>query len=119
MNNEQQRHEMVLERTHESGAEEWYCPVCGRRFLMQWPPNYKKIILDEGDERAVHSGGKGGVSMGVQITQDSADDSPPLQSHEAKEDDLLSMADQERLAPWQQWMDKVNFDDLWQDGLAE
>jgi len=59
----QQSHEMRLETRHESGAEEWYCPTCGRKFLLDWPPNYKRIILDIGDESAIHSGGKGGLSM--------------------------------------------------------
>ena len=65
---EQQQHGMVLEKSHPSGAEEWYCPACGRRFVMQWPPKYKRIVLNAGDEYAVHSGGKGGLKMGnVQI----------------------------------------------------
>ena len=58
-----ERHVMQLNDTHDSGAEEWYCPICGRRFLMQWPPNYKRIILEHGDEGAVHTGGKGGVDL--------------------------------------------------------
>jgi hypothetical protein len=62
---EQEQHEMQIERSHPSGAEEWYCPTCGRRFLMQWPPAYSKIILQPGDEYAIHTGGKGGVSMGT------------------------------------------------------
>jgi len=61
--NEQQRHEMVLQTTHPSGAEEWYCPVCGRRFMLSWPPAYKKIVLDAGNELVSHSGGKGGLMM--------------------------------------------------------
>jgi hypothetical protein len=60
---EQQRHEMILEVTHPSGAEEWYCPTCGRRFMLNWPPVYRKIILDPGNELAIHSGGKGGLNM--------------------------------------------------------
>jgi hypothetical protein len=62
--NEQQKHEMVLSLTHPSGAEEWVCPTCGRRFLLNWPPAYKKIILNTGDELASHNGGKGGLSVG-------------------------------------------------------
>ena len=62
--NEQERHEMVLETTHSSGAEEWNCPTCGRRFLLNMPPDYKKIILNAGDEFAIHSGSKGGLRMG-------------------------------------------------------
>ena len=60
----QQSHEMQLESTRPSGAEEWYCPTCGRRFLLNMPPEYRKIILDAGDESAIHSGSKGGLRMG-------------------------------------------------------
>ena len=64
----QQNHEMQLETEHASGAEEWYCPTCGRRFLLNMPPEYRKIILDSGDESATHSGSKGGLRMGsIQI----------------------------------------------------
>jgi hypothetical protein len=86
---------------------------------MQWPPDYKKVILEEGEESAIHCGGKGGVSMGVQIAQDPEEDSLPIETPEAQEDGLLSMEDQELLDPWKQWMEKVNFDNLWQDGLTE
>lgn len=58
----QQQHEMILQTTHPSGAEEWYCPTCEQRFLLTMPPNYRKIILNIGDEFAIHSGGKGGLS---------------------------------------------------------
>ena len=60
----EQNHEMQMETTHSSGAEEWYCPTCGRRFLLNMPPDYRKIILDAGDEAAIHSGSKGGLRMG-------------------------------------------------------
>ncbi|MBI3243102.1 MAG: hypothetical protein HYZ49_12485 [Chloroflexi bacterium] len=59
----EQHHKMQLETKHPSGAEEWYCPTCGRRFLMHWPPEYKRVILEAGDEMAIHSGGKDGLVM--------------------------------------------------------
>jgi len=31
---------------------------------MQWPPDYKKIMLEVGDEQAIHSGGKDGLHVG-------------------------------------------------------
>ena len=66
--NEQQKHEMVLETTHSSGAEEWNCPTCGRRLLIHWEPTFKKVVLHAGDEFSIHSGGKGGLGMGsIQI----------------------------------------------------
>jgi hypothetical protein len=39
-----------------TGGEEWWCPVCGRRLLLRWPPGYAKLVLDPGDERAAHTG---------------------------------------------------------------
>lgn len=56
-----EQHQMELADKHENGTEEWFCPTCGRRFIMQWPPNFKRIILESGDEEAVHTGAKGGV----------------------------------------------------------
>ncbi len=58
-----QQHQMELEKTHPTGVEEWVCPTCRRRFIVSWPPNYKKIVLEPGDEQAFHSGGKGGIQM--------------------------------------------------------
>jgi hypothetical protein len=73
---------MRLEKTHASGAEEWYCPTCGRRFLMQWPPSYQKIILEPGDEYAMHSGSKGGMRIGsLGISEDAEE---PMLSDELR-----------------------------------
>ncbi len=61
---ESSSHQMELATTLPTGEEEWFCPTCGRRFLMQWAPAYKKVILAPGDEYAIHRGGKGGVQIG-------------------------------------------------------
>ena len=77
----QQQHEMVLEKTHPAGSEEWYCPTCGRRMTITWEP-WKKIVLEPGDSHAVHSGGKGGLRMGpLQVKQ--ADEYDPSAEPEA------------------------------------
>ena len=57
------QHDMELYVTHPSGAEEWVCTACTRRIVLQWPPKYRKIVLDRGDANVVHSGGEGGVRM--------------------------------------------------------
>ncbi len=73
-------HELILEKTDASGIEEWYCPTCGRRFLLQWPPEYKKVILEPGDEAVAHSGGKGGLNIGgVQVVTPVDPDLEPYQ----------------------------------------
>lgn len=61
---EQDQHTMVLAAEFSDGSQEWLCPTCGRRFIIQWPPNYKRTILEEGDPQAIHSGGTNGLSMG-------------------------------------------------------
>jgi len=96
---EQSTHEMFLEQVHESGVEEWYCPTCGRRFLMQWPPNYKKIVLEPGNVQAEHTGGKGGLNVG----------SPQIDQTEETAD-----VEDAYLSPWMDWMDSVDFENLWQ-----
>ncbi len=53
-----ERHEMQLEATWPSGAEEWYCPRCGRMVLMQWPPHSKKVVVEPGNDRAIHAANK-------------------------------------------------------------
>jgi hypothetical protein len=63
-------HEMELLHTDESGMEEWHCSICGRRFLMSWPPAYLKTVLVPGDIYATHLGGKGGLRMGTPSIMD-------------------------------------------------
>jgi hypothetical protein len=60
-------HEMILNGRAESGAEEWLCPTCGRRMLLRWPPDYEKLVLEHGDDNAIHVGGKGGVRVGPAV----------------------------------------------------
>ncbi len=68
---------MELAATHPSGEQEWFCPTCGRRFLMQWPPSYHRTILEPGNESAFHTGGTGGLKMGRVETQHTNRDETP------------------------------------------
>lgn len=70
---QQEQHAMELVETFETGAEEWHCPTCDRRFVVQWPPKYRKIILYSGNEYALHSGGKGDVRMEAPQIQPESD----------------------------------------------
>ena len=93
---------MILQSTDETGMEEWYCPDCGHRFLMHWPPEYKKIMLEAGDEQAIHTGGKGGLEI----------QSPQI----IVEPDESNLDDPDLLL-WKEWMEQVNFDELWEKDL--
>jgi hypothetical protein len=54
-------HQMTRTRTLAKDVEEWSCTVCSRRLLMRRPPEFQRIILEHGDERAAHVGGTGGL----------------------------------------------------------
>jgi len=92
----QEKHKMVLEKTYATGAEEWCCPTCGRRFIMRWPPRYEKIVLEPGDEYAIHSGGKGGIRL-----------------HSAELARQENVTPDEGLAVWRAWIDEVDFESWW------
>ncbi len=108
--NNQAQHEMVLETTHPSGAEGWYCPTCGRRTLINWEPKFKRIVLEAGDDHAIHKASKGGAQIGpLQIEpQDTADAPSSTETGQSTGDD-------HRLAPWSAWLDESDFEDLWND----
>ncbi len=83
---ETQHHEMRLETTYPSGAEEWYCPTCGRRIMRRVPPTRAMIVVEPGDQSVIHSGSKGGLRISaVQVTQ-----------QEPERDDIP----EEKLRPW-------------------
>ena len=70
----EQHHEMVLEMTHPSGMQGWYCPTCGRRILLSVPPNDEMVIVEPGDQYVRHSGSTGGLRIGpVQVAQRDAE----------------------------------------------
>jgi hypothetical protein len=46
------------------GAEqEWWCPECGRRLLMSFPPAYRRVVLEVGDVWTPHVAGNGGIAV--------------------------------------------------------
>lgn len=59
-----ERHEMQLQQTFASGAQEWLCTTCKRRIVVDHGANRVKIIaLERGDEGAIHSTSSGGLSI--------------------------------------------------------
>lgn len=81
----EQHHEMVLEMTHASGMQGWFCPTCGRRILFLVPPDDTMVIVEAGDVYATHSGSAGGLRIGaVEIKQQTEPEDIPA----------------ERLQPW-------------------
>ena len=97
----EKHHEMILEKTHISGVEEWYCPTCGRRFLVQWPPAYKMVILVQGDKDIRHNVSKANSLIGS---------FPLAKATKTRGTDSI---EESRLSPWIKWMEKVGFEDMW------
>ncbi len=62
-------------------------------------PYLKKVILNQGDAYANHTGGKGGISLKVAEVNGAHNE------------------DSTRLAPWIEWIDTVDFDSLWNEPL--
>jgi hypothetical protein len=121
---EQEHHAMVLSATHSSGAEEWFCPTCGRRFLLRWPPSYQKLVLEAGDEYALHSGSKGDMLRMMAPDIDAAppgDDLPaphgaaplasePALTRDAEDDQPGDVPITDELRPWVKWLEQSNLD---------
>ena len=96
-------HDMQLVTTDSTGAEEWYCPACGRRFLLRWPPHYEKVVLEPGDERATHNGSKGGLELGA----------PKLKPQGSSEPDDVVLSEELRAA-LEEALKDIDLDD-WPD----
>lgn len=90
-----QQHEMILEMTHPSGMQGWFCPTCGRRILLLVPPNSEMIIVEPGDQSAGHSGSLGGLRIGA------------VQVSERQEPEEIS---EERLLPWIKALEDLDLD---------
>ena len=75
-----EQHEMQLSATYSSGAEEWYCPTCRRRILLNVPPNGDMIILETGDTQASHSGSRGGLRFASVTQEQCAGDDVPVEN---------------------------------------
>ena len=63
INSSAPQHEMRLEKTHPSGAQEWVCPICARRFIVQWQPQPNIVDLEAGDQHVSHIGSTGDLRL--------------------------------------------------------
>jgi hypothetical protein len=75
--------------------------------LVDWEPGFKRTILEAGNPNAQHSGFKGGPQMG--------EPRPSPNNGTSTTDETEHPIEETRLAPWQDWLDKVDFDRLWRD----
>jgi len=105
-------HEMQFKGIHISGAQEWCCPVCGRRLLIQWPPSFEKQVLEPGDANAFHTGGKVDSAM----RPGSRDDRSEFELNALPRADRLDIDASialDALRPWLKWASDAGIDDVW------
>ncbi len=73
---ESERHEMRLQQSFPSGAQEWLCATCSRRVVIEHGASRVRIIaLERGDEQATHSTGTGGLRIAASEARE-LEDSP-------------------------------------------
>jgi len=104
-------HTMTLINEHE-GSEEWLCSTCGRHFLVNWFPKFKRTVLEPGDLSADHSGFR---------DNSQADDRVPVPVDKTYRSELPEQPfalEDPSLTPWIMWMDEVGFEDLWNRGAS-
>jgi hypothetical protein len=95
-----QHHEMVLEMTHSSGMQGWYCPTCGRRILLFVPPNNEMIVVEPGDQYVSHNGSTGVLRIGaVQVRE-----------HDEELDEAPGEISEESLRPWIEALENLDLD---------
>lgn len=82
-------HKLILVQKYKSGAEEWFCPTCGRRFILQWSPEYQRVVLEAGDETSIHNTGRGAMIV-----------------YRPQEEDPW-------LAPFAEWIEKGDIESRW------
>lgn len=86
------QHAMQLVKTYPTGEEEWNCPQCGRRLLMEWHTQPPSRVLEPGDRLALHRCIKGDLSFGTIEVEDEG-------------------TTKLRRGPWGAWIDQLNLDE--------
>jgi hypothetical protein len=76
--------------------------------LVSWEPRFKRTVLEAGALDVTHSGFKNGIELeGL-----TASTSGGASSHEYHENVELEI-DENRLTPWESWIDESGFENLW------
>ena len=115
---ESQQHEMQLKTTYASGAEEWYCPTCGRQFVIHWPPGCETITLERRDKYFFVRRNRTGTAVTTKIILETDDEYLVHISSQGEQHVYLppvtrfeEAAITEDVDPWQEWLEDIDFGD--------
>jgi hypothetical protein len=122
--NDPQRHEMQLKATYSTGVEEWYCPTCGRRLLVNTVPGCEALTLERGDKHVLVWGARIGTTATTKTLLDPGDEqavhygsvpadmiSPVLE--QAEETKL-----REHTSSWAEWLEDIDFGNWGEEDAA-
>jgi hypothetical protein len=94
---------MVCERALENGIDVFYCPACGRKMLIQWTPIIRQVVLEPGDESAIHS------ATLYEVSQENQAIAPEIEP---------DPVEGERLALWEERLQEIGFESWWTRGAG-
>jgi hypothetical protein len=92
-----QPHMLQRSHIHSNGAEEWACPICGRKILIDWQGLHRSAVLIPGDASTSHIGGAG--NQRTEASQVIAE-----QQTEYIAEEVGTIPISEPLRPWLRWM---------------
>ena len=68
----QEQHDLVL-MSSDNNVDTYECPVCHRTIIVQQYPKFRKIVVEKGNEYAIHTATKGDISFSVDTEVDSGE----------------------------------------------
>jgi hypothetical protein len=111
---ELEQHQVYLEIVHPSGAEQWRCPTCGRRLVLNFPPGTETLILERGDKYALTWGTSTGTIAAVKIVLETGDDHA---LHGGKNREAFAPVEAtDDMSLWRELLETVDFGDWENEG---
>lgn len=104
-----QQHEMQLVVTYSTGAEEWCCPTCGRRIIVMPPPGSTTLALERGAKYILVWGPETGTMTATKILLELGDEQA-LHHGTAISPEANPFI--ENVSAWEEWLSDVDFGDL-------
>jgi len=103
------QHEMKLEVRYASGAEEWCCPTCGRCLIVMPPPGGTTLALERGNNYILMWGPEIGAMTASKILLELGDEQA-LHHGTAISPEASPFI--ENVSAWEEWLNDVDFGDL-------
>ncbi len=105
-----QQHEMQLTVKYPTGAEEWRCPVCGRRIIVMPPSGSTTVALERGDKYILVWGPAIGTVTAAKILLEPGEEQAIHHGAVLAETDPCSC--DENADVWEEWLRDVDLSEL-------